>query len=80
MDKLFCAISGLAISVLFWQVCSNPILIKFHGGSCGGLVKLLEELKGVNETLYSNLNQFSLMPYTEDPQVLAAEICVPILH
>jgi hypothetical protein len=57
------------ISLGLWLACADSRVISWRGGKGGGINKILEELSGVNETLYSNLNQFSLVPFCDDPQV-----------
>ncbi len=71
---LFSFLFGSLISLGLWLACADSRVMAWRGGTGGGIDKILEELKGVNETIYSNLNQFSLLPYCEEAQVGQAAI------
>jgi hypothetical protein len=68
--RSFILLCSSAMSILVCLACTNPTLISWRLGQNGSLNKMLEELKGVNETMHTNLKQFSLLPYCEDTQVL----------
>jgi hypothetical protein len=40
-----------------------------YTAAASGVDKIVEELVAVNETIQSNAQQFSLVPYAEDPEV-----------
>ena len=63
-------IFGSSISLGLWLACADSGAMALRGGTGGGINKILEELSGVNETIYSNLNQFSLLPYCDEAQVV----------
>ncbi len=62
-------ILGSLISLGLWLACADSRVMSWRGGTGGGIAKIIEELNGVNETIYSNLNQFSLLPYCDETQV-----------
>mmetsp|Transcript_26027 Transcript_26027/g.54090 ORF Transcript_26027/g.54090 Transcript_26027/m.54090 type:complete len:138 (-) Transcript_26027:142-555(-) len=67
-DHLFSFAFGSLISLGLWLACSDSRAMSWRGGSGGGINKILEEMNGVNETIYSNLNQSPHLPYCEDAQ------------
>ena len=71
---LLAFVAGLSLS-LSWEYIEPRTISGIH--------KITAELQGVNETLYSNVQMFSLLPYTEEEQVLrtlAVCSCLPRSH